>query len=224
MWFSSKQHSLLGNFLLAGAIVALVLAVAVTAQAQTTSIAVHLDAYNGGNSLSNAGSGSPGGAWPAAIVPAATPDGLQFADGSYNTNWTNAQPGWYSDANNTNLKDNTGAATTCAVYTTVANGSYGTYWYDGGYSSTDPVLNGPWGNNGAPIPLVLTGIPYASYQIIGYTNPPYGIPRAGWATMFGWTAAPAPPIQLTPPFPAASTTSGPTAAPAAASAMVATSI
>jgi autotransporter-associated beta strand protein len=49
----------------------------------------------------------------------------------------------------------------------------GSYWYDGAYTSADPLLNGPWGGNG-PITNAITGIPYPSYEIIAYLNPPYG--------------------------------------------------
>ncbi len=155
MWFSNKQHNLLGIFLLSGAIVALLLAG--TAQAQ--SIAVHLSDY--------AGNGYSG-------ITAGTPDGIQLPDSSWNANWTNVSVNWFSGGAS-NLQDNTGTPTTAAV-SVVAN-SCGTYWWVNGPSAgVDNLLEGPWGgvSGGAEaIPDVITGIPYANYEIIAYANPPY---------------------------------------------------
>src|SRR5271166_1612066 len=111
----------------------LILAGAGIVQAQ--SIAVHWSSYNGNGDTS---------------IPAGTPDGIQLPDGSYNQNWTNLQAGYYQQpgTNNTGLQDSTSAATTAAVTCTAANAS-GTYWYYGANTSTDNLLNGPWGNNGA---------------------------------------------------------------------------
>jgi hypothetical protein len=131
------------------------------------SIAVHWNSYYGGD-LSN--------------IPAATPDGIRLPDGSYNNNWTNIESGWYGtgSGNNTNLKDNAGTPTAAAVTTTTGASSsddlapnVGSYWGDGHYASGDTLLNGPWGGDGA-VPNVITGIPYAHYEIVGYTNPPFG--------------------------------------------------
>jgi fibronectin-binding autotransporter adhesin len=108
-----------------------------------------------------------------APIPAGAADGIQLPDGSYNANWTNIEAGYdgVGSSNNTNLQDSTGAATTAAVGQTAANS--GTYYYSGTYTAADNLLNGPWGGNG-PIANVITGIPYSSYEVIGYLNPPYG--------------------------------------------------
>ena len=118
-------------------------------------------------------------------------------DGSYNANWTNVAAGWYGDAAGaTNLPDSTGGTSTVSAYTGggILSGNYGTYWYDGSYTSTDPLLNGPWGRNNGPIPTVITGIPasYSSYEIIGYTNPPYGPAGDYTAWLDGTPATPKP--------------------------------
>ena len=158
-----------------------VILAATSAQAQ--SIAVHWDGY-----------GTSAGVSP---IPPDTQDGIQLPDGSYNTNWTNVLANWYSvgSGNNTNLQDSTGAATTATVTCTAGNyGQFGTNWGQGQYSPVpaDSLLNGPWGANGngnttnlpysEAIPNVITGIPasYSTYEIIGYSNPPYGGDYSVW--------------------------------------------
>jgi fibronectin-binding autotransporter adhesin len=155
--FSAKRLSLLGTLLPFGAIVALALFLAVGGTAQAQSIAVKWAGYYNDD-------------FP---IPAATPEGIQLPDGSYNANWTNIQAAWYglASANNTGLQNNLGQATTAAV-TQTATGS-GTYWFQYGTGSGDTLLSGGAMGGDGPIANVITGIPYASYEIIGYTNP-YG--------------------------------------------------
>jgi len=92
-------------------------------------------------------------------------------------NWNNVSANWYSGGAS-NLIDNRGATTTAAVGNQ-ATGS-GTYWAaDGPVAGLSNLLVGPRGGNG-PMANVITGIPYANYEIIAYVNEPYAANISTW--------------------------------------------
>jgi len=131
-----------------------------SASAGANSIAVHFSNY-GGNGTSNI-TGSDG------YVPV--------------INWNNLGVNWFSGGGS-NLVDNSATPTTAAV--TVVAYPCGTYWWvNGPAGGVDNLLEGPWGGDGGggaeAIPAKITGIPYANYTLIAYTNPPYAGDHAVW--------------------------------------------
>ena len=103
--------------------------------------------------------------------------GITGADGLVSqSNWTNVSPNWYSGSAS-NLISSTGYATSAAVTCTLPAAA-GTYWSAlGPTAGVDNLLVGPGGGNGnqngganGAIPNAITGIPYSSYEIIGYLN------------------------------------------------------
>jgi autotransporter-associated beta strand protein len=92
------------------------------------------------------------------------------------SNWTNVSAGWYTGGASS-LVNNSGSATTAAVTSTLPS-TAGTYWdVLGPTAGVDNLLCGPGGGKGGEnggaigaIPNAITGIPYSSYEIIGYLN------------------------------------------------------
>ena len=90
------------------------------------------------------------------------------------SHWTNLAANWYSGGAS-NLVNSSGSATAVAVTSNLPT-SNGTYWYALGHQAgVDNLLVGPGGGNGSgggsgAIPNAITGIPYASYEIIAYLN------------------------------------------------------
>jgi autotransporter-associated beta strand protein len=113
-----------------------------------------------------------------------TPSPITGTDGVVaNSNWTNISVNWFA-GNASNLVNSKGLATTAAVTCVGPNGG-GTYWWvNGPAAGVDNLLEGPWGGDGGgggeAIPAVITGIPYASYKIIAYSNPPYAGEHSLW--------------------------------------------
>jgi hypothetical protein len=150
--FSTMYRRPFGTVILSAALAA---ALAAAGPARAQSIAVHWAGYY--NNTSSPVTGTDG------VVP--------------NSHWTNLAAGWYSipPGNYSTLVDSNGLATPAAVTDTVAGG--GTYWgYYFGANPTENLLKGPGGGgpNGigpsSAIPNVITGIPYANYEIIAYAN------------------------------------------------------
>ncbi len=103
--------------------------------------------------------------------------GITGSDGVVpQSNWTNVSADWYSGGA-TSLINNSGSATTAAVTCTLP-ATAGTYWSAlGPTAGIDNLLCGPGGGNGGStsgttgaIPNAITGIPYSSYEIVGYLN------------------------------------------------------
>jgi hypothetical protein len=95
------------------------------------------------------------------------------------SNWNNIGTKWANvDSPNTNLLDNNGAITTAAA-TVAATGAGSPWWVTGPTAGLDNLLVGPWGGDAA-IPNVITGIPYTTYEIIAYLNPPYAGAHSVW--------------------------------------------
>jgi autotransporter-associated beta strand protein len=103
--------------------------------------------------------------------------GITGSDGLVSqSNWTNVSANWYSGGASS-LINNSGSATTAAVTCTLPV-TAGTYWdVLAPTTGVDNLLCGPGGGNGGgnsgttgAIPNVITGIPYSSYEIIGYLN------------------------------------------------------
>lgn len=96
--------------------------------------------------------------------------------------WNNVTAGWdWGGA--TGLLDDTGWATTAAV--TCVSHPDGTHWWvTGPTAGLDNLLVGPWGGDGGyganAIPNKITNIPYATYDIIAYANPPYAGNHTLW--------------------------------------------
>ena len=96
-------------------------------------------------------------------------------------NWTNVGTNWYAGGglgSASNLIDNSGSPSTVAVTSTSIT-SNGTYWKASGPAAgVSNLLVGPGGGNGGgngsvtstAIPNIITGIPYANYEIIAYVN------------------------------------------------------
>ena len=123
---------------------------------QPQNIAVHWSGYAGGN-----------------LTPVTGPDGVVL-----NSNWNNVGTNWFT-GNASNLVASTGGTTTAAVNNQGPTGA-GTCWavYNSAYAianggNVDNVLVGPGGGLNAvaaPMASTITGIPYASYEIIAYAN------------------------------------------------------
>jgi hypothetical protein len=164
MTSTAKRHGLFGTFILSGAILAAALAVAGPAQAAM--IGVHWSYYN----QYNGGVSSPTG-----VSNVVEPDGVLSQ-----SNWNNVGTKWgNTDGGNTGLKNDSGNPTTAAVGI-AATGAGTCWWVSGPATGLSNLLVGPWGGNGGGRVNVITDIPYANYDIIGYVNQPYGGNMNAW--------------------------------------------
>jgi hypothetical protein len=138
---------------------------AVVATSQASEIGMHWAGYAGSSDTS---------------IPAATVDGVVPQ-----ANWNNIQANWDKINGSGALVDSAGNATTAVVH---APGNGFTFWWVNN-SNAEPLLNGPWGGddgsggtNPTDCNTKITGIPYATYDIIFYVNEngPGDMVRKAW--------------------------------------------